>query len=41
MNELDYWRKKNNLPIDAKIFIIIGNYYALRNGLLKRGMYIY
>ena len=37
MNDLDYWRKKNNLPPNAKIFIVVGGYPALRRGLLKRG----
>lgn len=39
MNDVDYWRKKNNLPPNAKIFIIIGGYHALRRALLNRGEY--
>lgn len=41
MNDLDYWRKKNNLPPNAKIFIVVGGYPALRRGLLKRGKQLF
>ena len=37
MNDIDYWKKKNNLPSNAKIFLILGNYPALKKGFIKRG----
>lgn len=37
MSDFDYWRKKNNVPPNGKIFLILGNYPALKRGFLKRG----
>ena len=37
MNDIDYWRKKNNFPANSKIFMIIGGYVALRKAFLQRG----
>lgn len=38
MADFDYWRKKNNLPPDSKIFILIGGYPDVKKALLDRGI---
>ena len=38
MADFDYWRKKNNLPADSKIFILIGGYPDVKKALLDRGI---
>lgn len=37
VNDMTEWKKKQRIPADTKIFIVMGGYPDLKKALLRRG----